>query len=226
MNENKTSRYLKYAVGEIILVVIGILLALQINTWNENRKIRAFQSEIITLIDENLKQDSISLAREIQQSKKALASTDYLFQQLSEGHYPDTLNFIMGDIINFQRFRSQSSAFEVLKAKGIDKLKNNSLRLALISYYDEMVPITYVTMLDIEKSFNTDWLPILKEDFSDFKWMKYAVPKDAEAFFTKPSSIIMFKLFKDNRTGQVNRMESAMEQIIHIRALIDNIQDD
>jgi hypothetical protein len=37
LNEGKTSRYFKYAIGEIILVVIGILLALQINNWNENR---------------------------------------------------------------------------------------------------------------------------------------------------------------------------------------------
>ena len=35
--ENKTSKYFKYAIGEIILVVIGILIALQINNWNENR---------------------------------------------------------------------------------------------------------------------------------------------------------------------------------------------
>jgi len=38
MNENKTSRYFKYAIGEIVLVVIGILIALQINNWNENQK--------------------------------------------------------------------------------------------------------------------------------------------------------------------------------------------
>ena len=36
--ENKTRKYLKYAVGEIVLVVIGILIALQVNNWNENRK--------------------------------------------------------------------------------------------------------------------------------------------------------------------------------------------
>ena len=36
--ENKTSKYFKYAIGEIILVVIGILIALQINNWNESRK--------------------------------------------------------------------------------------------------------------------------------------------------------------------------------------------
>ena len=38
LSENNTSKYFKYAFGEIILVVIGILIALQINNWNENRK--------------------------------------------------------------------------------------------------------------------------------------------------------------------------------------------
>ena len=37
--ENKTGKYLKYAIGEIVLVVIGILIALSINNWNENRKL-------------------------------------------------------------------------------------------------------------------------------------------------------------------------------------------
>ena len=38
MEQNKTGKYLKYAIGEIALVVIGILIALQINNWNETRK--------------------------------------------------------------------------------------------------------------------------------------------------------------------------------------------
>ena len=38
MKKNKTGKYLKYAIGEIVLVVIGILIALQINNWNENKK--------------------------------------------------------------------------------------------------------------------------------------------------------------------------------------------
>jgi len=38
LTENRFSKYLLYAIGEIVLVVIGILIALQINIWNENRK--------------------------------------------------------------------------------------------------------------------------------------------------------------------------------------------
>jgi hypothetical protein len=40
INNNKTGKYLKYAIGEILLVPIGILLALQVNNWNENRKMQ------------------------------------------------------------------------------------------------------------------------------------------------------------------------------------------
>jgi hypothetical protein len=39
--ENKTSKYFKYAIGEIVLVVIGILLALSINSWNNQRELKA-----------------------------------------------------------------------------------------------------------------------------------------------------------------------------------------
>ena len=43
--ENKTGKYLKYAIGEIILVVIGILIALSINNWNEERKNRILEDD-------------------------------------------------------------------------------------------------------------------------------------------------------------------------------------
>ena len=47
LRENRFTRYLIYAIGEIILVVIGILIALQINNWNENRKEARFEKEIV-----------------------------------------------------------------------------------------------------------------------------------------------------------------------------------
>ncbi|MAP54473.1 hypothetical protein [Altibacter sp.] len=52
--ENKFSKYLLYAIGEIILVVIGILIALQINDWNEKRKIGNVEKEILNVLLEDL----------------------------------------------------------------------------------------------------------------------------------------------------------------------------
>lgn len=115
LQEGKTSSYLKYAIGEIVLVVIGILIALSINNWNEVRKNRQFEKEIITLIDQNLQRDSTLLAIELHKSQDAITSTDLLLEQVSHKNYNDSLNNLMGKIINFQRFKSQSSAFEVLK---------------------------------------------------------------------------------------------------------------
>ena len=48
----KAGKYLKYAIGEIILVVIGILIALQINNWNEQRKIRQSEQDILNNLKE------------------------------------------------------------------------------------------------------------------------------------------------------------------------------
>jgi hypothetical protein len=47
MEKNKTGKYLKYALGEIVLVVIGILIALSINNWNENRKEINIENKIL-----------------------------------------------------------------------------------------------------------------------------------------------------------------------------------
>ena len=55
--ENKTGKYLKYAIGEIILVVIGILIALQINNWNENKKLEAKTQDYYKQLLEDLKKD-------------------------------------------------------------------------------------------------------------------------------------------------------------------------
>ena len=59
--ENKTSKYFKYAIGEIVLVVIGILIALQINNWNENRKLQQREVQILNEIKSDLSQTKKTL---------------------------------------------------------------------------------------------------------------------------------------------------------------------
>jgi len=167
-DENKSLKYARYAIGEIILVVIGILIALSINNWNDHRKSKKYEIEILFLIDQNLKSDSLSLTIELHKATEAILLTNRLLEQVALKNYNDSLNIWMGKIINFERFKSQSSAFEVLKSKGIETITDNKLQLALISYYDENLFRVYQSLDDVEESFSNDWIPIIKEEFLDF----------------------------------------------------------
>ncbi len=219
LSENKFSNYFLYAIGEIILVVIGILIALQINNWNDIRKNQNYEREILFLINQNLKNDSIALSTELYKSKESNELTNRLLEQVRLGNYSDSLNNWLGKIISFERFKAQSSAFEVLKSKGIDVISDNELQLALISYYDENIHAVYVALKDVEESFKKDWEPIIRQDFSDFKWREYAIPVDSKAFFEKQSTISFLKFYKENRASGEQYLKAALEKISKIRKL-------
>jgi len=81
--ENKTSKYLKYAIGEILLVVIGILIALQVNNWNENRKNQREGMAILKNLKSELTEDFSMMAYTIERLKMRKASADYLYQLIT-----------------------------------------------------------------------------------------------------------------------------------------------
>jgi hypothetical protein len=61
MESKKTGMYLKYAIGEIVLVVIGILIALSISNWNEQRKFNRLKTVYIERLMADLKQDTTNI---------------------------------------------------------------------------------------------------------------------------------------------------------------------
>ncbi|MEJ2585524.1 MAG: DUF6090 family protein [Robiginitalea sp.] len=66
LTDSKFNKYLLYAVGEILLVVIGILIALQINNWNEERKAREREQQLLISLSEDFKSNLVSLENSIQ----------------------------------------------------------------------------------------------------------------------------------------------------------------
>ena len=221
LQQNRVTQYLTYAIGEIALVMIGILLALQVNNWNENRKARTFETEILSLIDQNLTRDSVLIATELQNAILAVQLTDSILNQIERGIYDERLNVWMGKVVTFKRFKSQSSAFEVLKSKGIGTISDKDLQLNLISYYDETLFRVYEALNDVEDFFNGDWIPVIKNEFNDFSYRVRMEPRNPILFFENPSSIVLFKLYKDNREqGSVRRMKTALDEISKLRILI------
>lgn len=82
--ENKTSRYFKYAIGEIILVVIGILIALQINNWNENQKKAKIKQSYIQNLITDITKDTIQLNNRLKLNYEYLASIDSSFVKFND----------------------------------------------------------------------------------------------------------------------------------------------
>ncbi|GLU44702.1 DUF6090 family protein [Allomuricauda sp. NBRC 101325] len=70
LDEGKTTKYARYAIGEIVLVVIGILIALQVNNWNENRKNLAIRKNYSMSLISDFEKDSLDLSNLIIQLKK------------------------------------------------------------------------------------------------------------------------------------------------------------
>ena len=82
MKKNETSKYLKYAVGEIVLVMLGILLALQVNNWNEIRKVNELQNIFIQSIASDLKIDRANLQSNISIQTEKYKSIQILLNEV------------------------------------------------------------------------------------------------------------------------------------------------
>jgi len=142
MEKNKTGKYIKYAIGEIILVVIGILIALQINTLNEQKKDRKYEvkmlSEMINALEEDEKHFNIMLDRII-----VLDSMANYFMTLSKNKvtYHDTIFSKVFSLNSGTSFQVNSGPYQAIKSSGLDKISNDSLRNKLINFYDFKVPL-------------------------------------------------------------------------------------
>ena len=78
IKENKTSIYLIYAVGEVVLVVFGILIALQINNWNENQKTKKLELVFLENLQTDLEVDISNFNRRIKDSEDIMED-NYFF---------------------------------------------------------------------------------------------------------------------------------------------------
>lgn len=144
VEQNKVRSYLFYAIGEIALVMIGILLALQVNNWNEQRKNRMYEETMLEEVHKELVKDSESIERwipylkSIQHSFRELAviknNPDYSLDSL-DIHLQKVRNY--GIAINFNK-----SPFEAIKSAGLDRISNQEIRNNLSSLYGYHIEIT------------------------------------------------------------------------------------
>jgi len=220
MEKNKTGKYLKYAIGEIVLVVIGILIALQLNNLNENKKNNIFEKEILSQIQENLKSDKLVLKKIEMNFSKAISSSDKILGAEESQKTEDSIKIWLGAIIQFDRFQPLTNAYEVVKSNGLDRISNKQLRFLLGRYYDDEAFRMIKSTNDIEIAFNDHWLPILFEETVEFKFKKSIELKDYSVLLTSSKERNILKLHRDNYASGINKIKSGIKTIEEIQYLI------
>jgi hypothetical protein len=144
LSENKTGKYFKYAVGEIVLVVIGILIALSINNWNENRLEARKEIEILIELNENLTQDINKNKFDIERQRQDIIEIKKLISYIeAKVPYNDTLNNYIRNVGHLEGFHINTSAYETLKSLGLELISSKSLKNEIRNYYDVRIKGRY-----------------------------------------------------------------------------------
>ncbi|MCX2718460.1 DUF6090 family protein [Lentiprolixibacter aurantiacus] len=143
--DNKLSKYLLYAIGEIFLVVIGILIALQVNNWNEERKEFRQALSLLGNLKDELQQDSLHF-RNVFTAEKTLflPSAQRLFNAHRGFYNPSPGDSLLGQAFRFATFTpnikySDNAYRRLLTTDLLDALEDSdSLRLKLLEYYGQI----------------------------------------------------------------------------------------
>ena len=138
LTEDKTNKYIKYAFGEIVLVVVGILIALQINNWNEEKKERKIEKNYVISLIEDLEIDTTKLSVLIKAYEKKEFEIDTVLRTYSKlsNSYNDTLWRNLPSVIQFPDFIYTDRTMQQLENSGGMRFILNKDALNAIIDYD------------------------------------------------------------------------------------------
>jgi hypothetical protein len=135
-DENPERRFWIYASGEFLLVFLGILIALQVENWNQNRQDRKLEKVLLLEMKANLEQDLADIDYNLHAKRYCSQSNQVVMSFLNgDLHWHDSLDMHFGGLITATVFVNNTSTFESLKSIGIDLVRNDDLRQLITFVY-------------------------------------------------------------------------------------------
>lgn len=167
--ENKTSKYFKYAIGEIVLVVIGILIALQINNWNEHRILKNEEQSILKNIHSEFIQNKKVVNTTFEELSIGLNASKTLMNLI--GHNKDVVNKHNIDSLLFNSletgsFRpSENTISDLLQSGKLQLLQNENLK-HLIYQWSRSMKASDVRFERVEQKIDNELISYLSQNYS------------------------------------------------------------
>lgn len=138
-------KYFVYVIGEITLIVVGILIALQVNNWNENNKRARTEQKILQEISVDLKNTRQEINADLESHIKAQNYASRL-KELLQDEAKDRRSIVryFENALKDRQAYPKTSGYESLRSKGLEILSNDSLRIAITNLYQ----LEFVRLLD------------------------------------------------------------------------------
>ena len=153
IDEGALSKYLLYAAGEIVLIVVGILIALQLNDWNAKRAQEERELKMLNELFVNLRHDSTELSANKSFSERIELSALAVAEGLDAGApWADSMETHYGWLLNSGIANLNLAAYENLKTIGFDLISNDSLRIAIANLYN----VSYDRLLQYDRDLGID----------------------------------------------------------------------
>ncbi|MCJ7468292.1 MAG: DUF6090 family protein [Maribacter sp.] len=222
---SSAGKYLLYALGEIILVVIGILIALQINTWNEWRKDREKEKILLQDLAENLDLNIKSLQYDIEFLQELNHSSKIVLDALQKRMpFSDSLpgNFHLSRIPKLNVSLS-NIAYQAMKDYGIQIITNKDLGKEILTLHEVTVP----NILSTNSLVNSEYQPFDNHIVLHFNLVQGEglTPNDYEALFTDHFYISWTRAHREGRKYLMKTDLDLIEEYKRVRLLIQNELD-
>ena len=224
IDKGNLKRYLIYAIGEILLVVLGILIAFQINSWNDTRKSKYLEKQYLTNIKNEINTSVIKLDESIK------------FNTTTLNHIENILNHIEGDLpysssldtsfYVYQYFivpELNFTTYETIKNVGLNSINPNSLRLDISKLYEEEFSFLTNTIRGNEQQYYQNVMTQFHIDhFKETSYLGKTIPNNYDILKQNQKySNILYKL-KGIRMYSINSIKNVKTKVLEILVSIDS----
>lgn len=228
-NGNQFLKYSRYAIGEIVLVVIGILIALQINNWNNELANKRDEQIIIKNINLEFRQNKETLAKSITHHKTILASTKYMMNLIGESEAvlkKHNLDSLISQSIDYLEYNPSQAVYTDLISSGkLNLISSDSLRLLLFDWSTRLDAKTeaYKTLDEISQTLVLPYLTknALLKNIDSYSIVKWKEKSKLSANYHKMFQDLEFENNMENQVWDITnyimileRLEKATDKVI------------
>ncbi len=212
---------IKYVIGEFLIIVLGITCAFYLENWRVSIDDKKIEIEILQQLVWNLDKDISDLSSNIRSDSKTSRSHEIIINQIENKlSYDDSLSTNFGHLARYTMFFNNSSAYENLKSIGFRYISNDSLRNAIINYYE--VDTRYLLEVEEFVKMHEDDIvhPSIIKNFNYSSFFEPAYPNNYDKLIADAEFKSIIQTTKRLFKWKIRRSNICNNSASHLRELI------